>query len=140
MAPCRPPRATVAGDKAFAAGADIKEMAAVGYAEAYNTSMLNGWETLRRRAGRAGVRVMGKRAGGTSERGSGGEAGQAYPRLRGSASGSRMRCGADNLRAVLPTGCLRPRPGCRACQPSNSVPLYAGPLAPAACASRSLPR
>lgn len=38
---------TGAGDKAFAAGADIKEMASVGYAEAYNTSLLNGWETLR---------------------------------------------------------------------------------------------
>ncbi|KAL4444220.1 hypothetical protein ABPG75_011957 [Micractinium tetrahymenae] len=38
---------TGAGDKAFAAGADIKEMAAVSYAEAYNTSLLNGWETLR---------------------------------------------------------------------------------------------
>ncbi|PSC76463.1 enoyl-hydratase [Micractinium conductrix] len=38
---------TGAGDKAFAAGVDIKEMAAVGYAEAYTSSMLNGWETLR---------------------------------------------------------------------------------------------
>ncbi|KDD72511.1 enoyl-CoA hydratase/isomerase, partial [Helicosporidium sp. ATCC 50920] len=33
--------------KAFAAGADIKEMAPVSYGEAYGRSLLNGWETLR---------------------------------------------------------------------------------------------
>lgn len=38
---------TGAGEKAFAAGADIKEMASVSYAQAYNSSMLNGWDTLR---------------------------------------------------------------------------------------------
>jgi enoyl-CoA hydratase/carnithine racemase len=38
---------TGSGDKAFAAGADIKEMATLSYAEAYNSSLLNGWETLR---------------------------------------------------------------------------------------------
>lgn len=38
---------TGSGDKAFAAGADIKELASVSYADAYHGSMLNGWETLR---------------------------------------------------------------------------------------------
>ncbi|KAI7838571.1 hypothetical protein COHA_007643 [Chlorella ohadii] len=38
---------TGSGDKAFAAGADIKEMATLSYADAYNSSLLNGWETLR---------------------------------------------------------------------------------------------
>lgn len=38
---------TGSGDKAFAAGADIKEMSTVSYAEAYINSLLNGWETLR---------------------------------------------------------------------------------------------
>ncbi len=35
------------GDKAFAAGADIKEMQSMGYAEAYNSQVLGGWEGLR---------------------------------------------------------------------------------------------
>lgn len=38
---------TGAGDKAFAAGADIKEMQAQGYAQAYNEQVLGGWEGLR---------------------------------------------------------------------------------------------
>lgn len=38
---------TGAGDKAFAAGADIKEMATLSYSEAYNKRVLNGWEALR---------------------------------------------------------------------------------------------
>lgn len=38
---------TGAGSKAFAAGADIKEMSSVGYGEAYSKGLLNGWETLR---------------------------------------------------------------------------------------------
>lgn len=38
---------TGAGNKAFAAGADIKEMATVSYADAYNRRLLNGWEALR---------------------------------------------------------------------------------------------
>ena len=38
---------TGAGDKAFAAGADIKEMAALTYSDAYNRRLLNGWEALR---------------------------------------------------------------------------------------------
>lgn len=35
------------GDKAFAAGADIKEMQSQGYADAYNSQVLGGWEGLR---------------------------------------------------------------------------------------------
>lgn len=38
---------TGAGDKAFAAGADIKEMQSQGYAQAYNQQILGGWEGLR---------------------------------------------------------------------------------------------
>ncbi len=38
---------TGAGDKAFAAGADIKEMASLNYCEAYSRRILNGWEALR---------------------------------------------------------------------------------------------
>lgn len=38
---------TGSGDKAFAAGADIKEMQAQGYAQAYNQQILGGWEGLR---------------------------------------------------------------------------------------------
>lgn len=38
---------TGAGTKAFAAGADVKEMQAVGYAEAYGGGLLNGWDALR---------------------------------------------------------------------------------------------
>lgn len=38
---------TGTGTKAFAAGADIKEMASMDYGEAYNKGLLNGWEALR---------------------------------------------------------------------------------------------
>ena len=38
---------TGAGDKAFAAGADIKELATLSYTDAYNRRLLNGWEALR---------------------------------------------------------------------------------------------
>lgn len=38
---------TGAGSKAFAAGADIKEMASLSYADAYGRRLLNGWEALR---------------------------------------------------------------------------------------------
>lgn len=38
---------TGAGDKAFAAGADIKEMATLSYADAYGRRVLNGWDALR---------------------------------------------------------------------------------------------
>ncbi|KAL6770240.1 hypothetical protein ACKKBG_A34175 [Auxenochlorella protothecoides x Auxenochlorella symbiontica] len=38
---------TGSGSKAFAAGADIKEMSSVTYSEAYNKGLLDGWETLR---------------------------------------------------------------------------------------------
>lgn len=38
---------TGTGDKAFAAGADIKEMSNLTYGEAYNKGLLNGWEALR---------------------------------------------------------------------------------------------
>lgn len=38
---------TGAGDKAFAAGADIKEMATLSYSDAYTRRISNGWEALR---------------------------------------------------------------------------------------------
>ncbi|GAB4818517.1 hypothetical protein N2152v2_005563 [Parachlorella kessleri] len=38
---------TGSGKKAFAAGADIKEMSTISYADAYNKQLLNGWDTLR---------------------------------------------------------------------------------------------
>lgn len=38
---------TGAGNKAFAAGADIKEMATLSYSDAYNKRLLNGWEAMR---------------------------------------------------------------------------------------------
>jgi enoyl-CoA hydratase len=37
---------TGAGDKAFAAGADIKFMAPHSYMEAYNSDMLSGWDLV----------------------------------------------------------------------------------------------
>lgn len=44
---CRAIVITGEGDKAFAAGADIKEMATQGYAQAYNQRMLGGWDGLK---------------------------------------------------------------------------------------------
>lgn len=38
---------TGSGEKAFAAGADIKEMSTVSFADAYKRSLLNGWGALR---------------------------------------------------------------------------------------------